>query len=159
MAIGSYLTPNYSRSQSEIQGDLHKVRCPSGHARKFMANVVESLNIRIPRVSSEGDANKNRIKWNYYLQEYSVLVCKPSFFIHNAIRGKRSGHGSLVFKVADSRPTCPEFEPGTAIDPPMHVKYVEAPLVCCGSFGGGRCRLRCLLRHLTIAQIGEVCHQ
>ncbi|GFU82973.1 hypothetical protein TNCV_935761 [Trichonephila clavipes] len=24
MATGSYLTPNYSRSQSEIQGDLHK---------------------------------------------------------------------------------------------------------------------------------------
>ncbi|GFW51455.1 hypothetical protein TNCV_4211331 [Trichonephila clavipes] len=25
MATGSYLTPNYSRSQSEIQGDLHNV--------------------------------------------------------------------------------------------------------------------------------------
>ncbi|GFW53524.1 hypothetical protein TNCV_4814301 [Trichonephila clavipes] len=25
MATGSYLTPNYSRSQSEIQGDLHKM--------------------------------------------------------------------------------------------------------------------------------------
>ncbi|GFS92010.1 hypothetical protein TNCV_1931721 [Trichonephila clavipes] len=25
MATGSYLTPNHSRSQSEIQGDLHKV--------------------------------------------------------------------------------------------------------------------------------------
>ncbi|GFT84534.1 hypothetical protein TNCV_3380421 [Trichonephila clavipes] len=25
MATGSYLTPNYSRSQSEIQGDLHKL--------------------------------------------------------------------------------------------------------------------------------------
>ncbi|GFV47855.1 hypothetical protein TNCV_2369481 [Trichonephila clavipes] len=24
MATGSYLTPNYSRSQSEIQGDLHR---------------------------------------------------------------------------------------------------------------------------------------
>ncbi|GFW07226.1 hypothetical protein TNCV_3694191 [Trichonephila clavipes] len=28
MATGSYLTPNYSRSQSEIQGDLHN--SPSG---------------------------------------------------------------------------------------------------------------------------------
>ncbi|GFT28262.1 hypothetical protein TNCV_645881 [Trichonephila clavipes] len=32
MATGSYLTPTYSRSQSEIQGDLHKLirapRCP-----------------------------------------------------------------------------------------------------------------------------------
>ncbi|GFV07724.1 hypothetical protein TNCV_4942261 [Trichonephila clavipes] len=26
MATGSYLTPNYSRSQSEIQGDLHNVQ-------------------------------------------------------------------------------------------------------------------------------------
>ncbi|GFS76514.1 hypothetical protein TNCV_1621321 [Trichonephila clavipes] len=25
MATGSYLTPNYSRSQSEIQGDLHRL--------------------------------------------------------------------------------------------------------------------------------------
>ncbi|GFT13829.1 uncharacterized protein TNCV_3023041 [Trichonephila clavipes] len=28
MATGSYLTPIYSRSQSEVQGDLHKVGCP-----------------------------------------------------------------------------------------------------------------------------------
>ncbi|GFX81823.1 hypothetical protein TNCV_2570231 [Trichonephila clavipes] len=25
MATGSYLTPTYSRSQSEVQGDLHKI--------------------------------------------------------------------------------------------------------------------------------------
>ncbi|GFU81414.1 mariner Mos1 transposase [Trichonephila clavipes] len=27
MATGSYMTPTYSRSQSEVQGDLHKVTC------------------------------------------------------------------------------------------------------------------------------------
>ncbi|GFX30995.1 hypothetical protein TNCV_2024981 [Trichonephila clavipes] len=31
MATGSYLTPNYSRSQSEIQGDLHKLSVLSMH--------------------------------------------------------------------------------------------------------------------------------
>ncbi|GFW29942.1 hypothetical protein TNCV_4999821 [Trichonephila clavipes] len=27
MATGSYMTPTYSRSQSEVQGDLHKYFC------------------------------------------------------------------------------------------------------------------------------------
>ncbi|GFW43593.1 hypothetical protein TNCV_4769451 [Trichonephila clavipes] len=49
--------------------------------------------------------------------------------------------GSLVIKVTDLWPTCDEFEPSTAEDPPcsgaMHVKSVDSsnvlPLVWCGS--------------------------
>ncbi|GFS49836.1 hypothetical protein TNCV_4344801 [Trichonephila clavipes] len=52
MATGSYLTPNYSRSQSEIQGDLHTVIVNltwEGDCRNtrenISSNIVRSWNV------------------------------------------------------------------------------------------------------------------
>ncbi|GFY02319.1 uncharacterized protein TNCV_3502011 [Trichonephila clavipes] len=40
MATGSYLTPNYSRSQSEIQGDLHKHLATSFDSEKLIDSII-----------------------------------------------------------------------------------------------------------------------
>ncbi|GFY30383.1 uncharacterized protein TNCV_4066331 [Trichonephila clavipes] len=49
MATGSYLTPNYSRSQSEIQGDLHKLACAylKGHLTGRALYWFEVLGYRV----------------------------------------------------------------------------------------------------------------
>ncbi|GFU68011.1 hypothetical protein TNCV_2823541 [Trichonephila clavipes] len=49
MATGSYLTPTYSRSQSEVQGDLHKTdwNC----TRKSIFTCFAQMSDRLPRLT------------------------------------------------------------------------------------------------------------
>ncbi|GFV72820.1 DDE_3 domain-containing protein [Trichonephila clavipes] len=47
MATGSYLTPNYSRSQSEIQGDLHTV-CNPSHDKSESSFSVDQQTACVP---------------------------------------------------------------------------------------------------------------
>ncbi|GFU73272.1 hypothetical protein TNCV_4730891 [Trichonephila clavipes] len=54
MATGSYLTPNYPRSQSEIQGDLHTVYATLGP--KFIGNASKTISCHIV---SSSDATKD----------------------------------------------------------------------------------------------------
>ncbi|GFX53726.1 hypothetical protein TNCV_1596721 [Trichonephila clavipes] len=43
MATGSYMTPIYSRSQSEVLGDLHIVTCHNYALQRTAMHILETL--------------------------------------------------------------------------------------------------------------------
>ncbi|GFX04252.1 hypothetical protein TNCV_3974011 [Trichonephila clavipes] len=57
MATGSYLTPIYSRSQSEVQGDLHKFNYPKGNKGNKRTNVaVHNASVQHPLFTVSPDS-------------------------------------------------------------------------------------------------------
>ncbi|GFW31585.1 hypothetical protein TNCV_4420181 [Trichonephila clavipes] len=67
MATGSYMTPIYSRSQSEVQGDLHK---PTGQGNGL---VVTSY------TRAFGDGPRNFEPWSSDVNEPELAPLSPNY--------------------------------------------------------------------------------
>ncbi|GFV65455.1 hypothetical protein TNCV_1081351 [Trichonephila clavipes] len=119
MATGSYLTPNYSRSQSEIQGDLHKVtvrfssaRFPEGtkwrhhlspppqflHGSEGEGNILQSLR------SHRGAALLSIIN-----NAKQIFLRSPLFNFRNHARSSVTARDMLARDVKRKHEPLPEF--------------------------------------------------
>ncbi|GFU57024.1 putative DD41D transposase [Trichonephila clavipes] len=63
MATGSYLTPTYSRSQSEVQGDLHKVGNTSQDGDRFNSCQVIYSQFDLAIHQNDHQARRRFVEW------------------------------------------------------------------------------------------------
>ncbi|GFW96560.1 hypothetical protein TNCV_2846171 [Trichonephila clavipes] len=68
MATGSYLTPTYSRSQSEVQGDLHTVtQNPNDASRIFLERstcvIDDEISLFLHKFPEESRGSRALQKW------------------------------------------------------------------------------------------------
>ncbi|GFS66842.1 hypothetical protein TNCV_230371 [Trichonephila clavipes] len=80
MATGSYLTPNHSRSQSEIQGDLHIVIKLNSVAQQPMRTTAYCLHLNICDIGCQGARAEVPVRWSDKREIPSVLVPKQTWY-------------------------------------------------------------------------------
>ncbi|GFU17049.1 hypothetical protein TNCV_2479931 [Trichonephila clavipes] len=83
MATGSSLTQNYSRSQSEIQGDLHKMGAKASDNPQFLLPNLGGRTGKILRPSSVALKSKNqeinrlqlavKLPWAIFFESVDIL--------------------------------------------------------------------------------------
>ncbi|GFW42640.1 methyltranfer_dom domain-containing protein [Trichonephila clavipes] len=138
MATGSFVTQNYSRSQSEVSRDLHNcwrniisfrtIFLRIANEWSFDESIHEMFGCQVFSFDPSMGIGDHRhgdgiMFYNMGVGEFDgkILVAmssRRSATEDLSCRGANEGRGSLVVKITDSWLACNKFEPCAAEEPP-----------------------------------------